>query len=108
MLPAIERATSAMRCVVFLIVGLLLWGLADDFLASGVQPSSRAGASDDDEYLPSGAKRAPHRLAEQEKTPLCAVVPRDDPAPSAGASVPVSCPELRALGGLYVSMSLQI
>jgi len=101
-----------MRYIVFLIVGLLLWGLADDFLVSGLQLSPRVLASDDDEYLLSGAKQVPRWLAEQERTATCTfVLPVDGLSAFAGTALRVSHPDLRAFdcgSRLYIFMSLQI
>jgi hypothetical protein len=103
---------SLMRHIVYVFVALLLWGLADDFLVNGPQASPRALASDDDEYLLTGAKRTPQRMVEQEKSPLCAgVAPTHGCSPLAELSLSFSEPGLRSFCGdscLYVFMSLQI
>jgi hypothetical protein len=101
-----------MRYIVFLFVGLLFWGLVDDYVVCGQQLSPTASAADDDEYLHGQAKRMPHRLAEKDKTDLClAVVPSNGRLTFAESSVVLSFPDLHAFAcdsRLYVLMSLQI
>jgi hypothetical protein len=101
-----------MRRAVYLFIGLLIWGLVDDFLVSSPQLTSRAAASDDDEYMGSGAVRAPRRLAEDERIPLrSSVHGGDDDLTFAGASRRFLGPNCQVLDSdslLYVFMSLQI
>jgi hypothetical protein len=101
-----------MRYIVCLFVGLLVWGLADEFVVSAPQLSACASASDDDEYLHRGANRPSQRLGELATTVPCpAVLSVDRPATLSEASLALFCSDLRTFAGdcrLYVFMSLQI
>src|SRR5262249_41379438 len=107
-----EREVSLMRYLAYLFVAIVLWGLADDFLVGGPQVSSRASASDDDEYLVGKAQRTRQELAQQDKSPLPAPTPFVDARLTfAEAILRFSSVDLRASGCnscLYVFMSLQI
>jgi len=108
----LELVVSRMRYFALLLVGLVLWGLADDFLVNGQQVSPRASACDDDEYLLGKAKSSRRDLSADETTPVPACVAflgtRSGPAE---APLPYSSLHLRAFSSdcsLYVFMSLQI
>jgi hypothetical protein len=112
MVSAFEKVAWVMRRVAFLFVGLLLWGLADDFLVNGLQHSPRASANDDDEYLLTGAKSTSQRLVKEEKAPAyAAVTSTNRRCPLAEASHSFPGLGVRAFSDdsrLYVFMSLQI
>jgi hypothetical protein len=101
-----------MRYIVLLFVGLLFWGLVDDYVVYDLQVSPNSSGSDDDEYLQGRASRMPQRLAKYEKVQLCAaVLPNDGRLTCAEASLVLSCSDLQAFPSesrLYVLMSLQI
>jgi len=101
-----------MRYLAFLFVGLVLWGLADDYLVSGPQVAPRAYASDDDEYMLGKAQRTRQELAEQEKSHFLASTPLFDARLTfAEERLPFLCADLRAFACdscLYVFMSIQI
>ena len=101
-----------MRYLAYLFVGLVLWGLADDFLIGCPGVCPRAFASDDDEYLLGKSQRTRQEDAEHEKSPLSALVPFLDACSIfAKACRPCSTIDLRASryeSCLYVFMSLQI
>ena len=101
-----------MRYIVLLFVGLLFWGLVDDYVVCDLQASPNSSASDDDEYLHGQGRRIPERITEQEKTPLwAAALPTDGRLTFAEASLVLAFCDLQAFGcdsRLYVLMSLQI
>src|SRR5262249_11682531 len=108
----LESVVWLMRYFGPFLVGLVFWGLADDFLVNGQQVSPRVSASDDDEYL-LGKARSPRRaLTAEESSPLPACIPSLALGPQpAEAYHPISSPNLRAFSSdssLYVFMSLQI
>jgi len=94
------------------LVGLLFWGLVDDYVVCDLQASPNSSASDDDEYLQGRASRVPQRLAKHEKVQLCAaVLPSDGRLTRAESSLVLSRSDLQAIASesrLYVLMSLQI
>jgi hypothetical protein len=101
-----------MRYIVLLFVGLLFWGLVDDYVVCDLQASPNSSASDDDEYLQGRASRLTQRLAKHEKVQLCAaVLASDGRLTCAEASLVLCHADLQAFASesrLYVFMSLQI
>jgi hypothetical protein len=98
-----------MRYIVLLFVGLLLWGLVDDYVVYDLQLSPNASAIDDDEYMHG---QVPQRLAKHEREFLCAAVHLNDGRLTiAEASLVLSCSDLQAFSfnsRQYFFMSLQI
>jgi hypothetical protein len=101
-----------MRYFAYLLLSLVLWGLADDYLISGQPVSPCASANDDDEYLHVKAPRWRRELAEHERGRLPAfTLLLAAPSTLAEVSLPLSSLQCRVFGPdscLYVFMSLQI